>query len=208
MLFRCGLVAVPGSAALRLGRMLTALGERWSKPVGLLEKTDGCEASVREADATDWRVLLSFHECLYLDTPARFVSEHVASHYAYREPLRALQDDLASLLAGGMTVVLIAERNAKPIGYITGQLQVDERRVYGRVGLVLDWFVVEQYRGQGVGRLMMEAIVSRFNELGCEAVESSTFFGNACARAAHAALGFTETEVRMRISLRASNRHP
>jgi len=94
--------------------------------------------------------------------------------------------------------VLVAERGTEPLGYITGHVEVDDRRLLRRKGVVEDWLVLDSERGEGVGKRLMDALVEEFRNAGCELVESGTWAFNTDARRAHARAGFDEIEVRFR----------
>ena len=144
--------------------------------------------------------LVAFHRALYLDEPARFLSQELVEHYAYRDMDELVAHDIHGLLVDGVSTVLIAELEGVPAGYIIGHVEDDPRRVLPRVGLVTDWLIVERERHRGIGRQLMESLTSVFVRLGCDAVESRTYAANRGALRAHAALGFCEVEIRMRRS--------
>ncbi|MBC7173033.1 MAG: GNAT family N-acetyltransferase, partial [Polyangiaceae bacterium] len=100
-----------------------------------------------------------------------------------------------AMLSDRDTIVLLAERGGVPIGYATGTISFDERRVLPRKGTLGDWYVDEAARGTGAGRALLVELERRFVEAGCEVMESATWTFNEGARAAHEALGFKEVQV-------------
>ena len=84
------------------------------------------------------------------------------------------------------------------VGYITGRVTVEARRLLPRRGVVEDWYVVPASRGSGAGALLLLEIEGRFAAAGCEVIESATWSGNEGARRAHGALGFREIQVMYR----------
>lgn len=113
----------------------------------------------------------------------------------YRDYPAVLREDVSSLMRRGGAVVLIAEDDGAALGYITGRIENDPRRTLMRRGVIEDWFVSPEGRGDGVGRLLVDTLEARFREAGCEVMESGTWSQNDGARAAHRSLGFDEIRV-------------
>lgn len=155
---------------------------------------------IRPAQPADRPIVLQFHRELYIHHRDEITRPEVLPLFAYRDMEGTLRDDVQGLLRGG-AIVLIAERHAVPVGYITGHIEMDPRRVLSRKGVIEDWYVVREERGRGTGRLLMAQIEQLFREQACEALESGTWAFNDAARLAHAKAGFTEIEVRFRKKL-------
>ena len=153
---------------------------------------------VREAGDSDRDVLIDFHQSLYQGHRDEVVAEEDLPLIEYREYERVLEDDLNALLKDPNAHVLLAESEGATVGYITGRVTVEPRRVLPRRGVVEDWYVVPESRKAGVGALLLRELEKRFASAGCEVIESATWSGNAGARRAHDALGFREIRVMYR----------
>jgi ribosomal protein S18 acetylase RimI-like enzyme len=153
---------------------------------------------VREAREPDRDVLIDFHRSLYLDHRDEVVAEEDLPLIEYREYERVLRDDLDALLKDRSSHVLIAESDGAAVGYITGRVIVEPRRILPRRGVIEDWYVMPKSRGAGVGALLLQELEGRFASAGCQVIESATWSGNAGARRAHDALGFREIRVMYR----------
>ncbi|MDW8362455.1 MAG: GNAT family N-acetyltransferase [Myxococcales bacterium] len=153
---------------------------------------------VRRATPTDRDTVLTLHRALYVTHRDSVMPAELAELYAYRDFERVLADDVEALLHASDAVVLLAELAETTVGYISGRIEVDPRRVLPRRGVVEDWFVVPETRGRGIGRLLFATLCDAFRDAGCQLVESATQPFNVDARAAHAALGFHEVEIRYR----------
>jgi ribosomal protein S18 acetylase RimI-like enzyme len=153
---------------------------------------------VREADDSDRDVLMGFHRTLYQDHRNEVVAKEDLPLIEYRDYDRILHDDLDALMRDNNSHVLVAESQGVAIGYITGRLTVEPRRMLPRRGVVEDWYVVPESRGGGAGALLLREIEKRFAAAGCEVIESATWSGNEGARRAHDALGFQEIRVMYR----------
>jgi ribosomal protein S18 acetylase RimI-like enzyme len=153
---------------------------------------------VRDADTTDEKVLFGFHQSLYQAHRDQVVPKDDLRLIEYRNYDRILRDDLEALLGAQNSHVLVAESEGVAIGYITGRVTVEARRVLPRRGVIEDWYVVPEARGSGAGALLLRELEKRFIAAGCEVIESATWAGNDGARRAHDALGFREIRVMYR----------
>jgi len=153
---------------------------------------------VREADDADRQVLLSFHSNLYQAHRDEVVAEQDLPLIEYRDYERILSDDLQALLDDPRSHVLLAESQGVAVGYITGRVNLEPKRVLPRRGVVEDWYVVQESRGSGVGACLLRELEQRFAAAGCEVIESATWSANEGARRAHDALGFREIRVMYR----------
>lgn len=153
---------------------------------------------VREAGDSDRDTLLDFHQSLYQAHRDEVVANADVPLIEYRDYDRILRDDLDALMRDQHSHVLVAESQGVAIGYITGRVTVERRRVLPRRGVIEDWYVVPASRSSGVGALLLREIEQRFAAAGCEVIESATWASNEGARRAHDALGFREIRVMYR----------
>ncbi len=154
--------------------------------------------AIRAATRADQAVVLRFHRELYIRYRDELARPDVIPLLAYRDIEGTLRDDVEGLLAGRDTKVLIAERELRAVGYVTGHIEVDPRRLLPRRGVIEDWFVLRGERGHGTGRLLLDTLIEAFRRDGCQVVESGTWAFNEGARKAHLKAGFTEIEVKFR----------
>jgi len=153
---------------------------------------------IRAAARADYAVVLRFHRDLYIKHRDELARPDVIPLLAYRDLEGTLRDDVEGLLSGRDTRVLLAEREGHAVGYVTGHVEVDPRRVLTRKGVVEDWFVAKDERGKGTGRLLLDTLLEGFRRDGCQVAESGTWAFNEGARKAHARAGFAEIEVKFR----------
>jgi GNAT superfamily N-acetyltransferase len=154
--------------------------------------------AIRNATRADYAVVLRFHRELYIRHRDELARPDVVPLLAYKDIEGTLRDDVDGLLTGRDTRVLLAERDGRAVGYVTGHVEVDPRRVLTRKGVVEDWFVLRDERGQGTGRLLLDTLVEGFRRDGCQVAESGTWAFNDDARQAHQKAGFIEVEVKFR----------
>jgi len=161
---------------------------------------------VRDADDSDRHALMSFHHSLYQGHRDEVVTEEDRPLIEYRDYDRILSDDLEALLKDPSSHVLVAESQGVAVGYITGRVTVEPRRVLPRRGVVEDWYVAPNSRGAGVGASLLRELEARFAAAGCEVIESATWSANEAARRAHDALGFREIRVMYRKRIEPGHR--
>lgn len=146
--------------------------------------------------------MLVFHRALYVDHRNTLLDGNLQELYAYKDIASALEEDVDSILANPSSCVLFAEdEGGEVLGYITGHIERDTRRVLEKRGVVEDWYVEPDARGEGVGRALLDALLAVFRESGCVVAESSTFPLNAGARRQHEKAGFHEIEIRYRMKI-------
>ena len=95
-------------------------------------------------------------------------------------------------------VLFVAEENGRIVGYIAGSIE-DRAPVYRveRRGDILMAFVLDEYRGHGIGRELTERIIQWFKEKGIEYVELSVDSRNDLGYNVWNSLGFENFRFRM-----------
>lgn len=154
--------------------------------------------AVRRAGPRDRSVVFGFHRALYQTHRDRVMPDGILPLVGYRDFDAVLREDVDAMLANPEVAVLLAENDGIPVGYVTGHVKYDPRRLARRRGVVGDWYVDETTRGLGVGKQLLETLTAVFREAGCDAMESATWAFNDGARKAHLALGFTEVQITYR----------
>ncbi len=97
-------------------------------------------------------------------------------------------DDAVAFLAFDATGVAIGLAEAAlRRGYVNG---TDS----SPVGFLEGWYVEPAWRGHGVGRALVQAVVHWTRAQGCSELASDTALDDTGSQAAHAACGFEETE--------------
>ncbi len=95
-------------------------------------------------------------------------------------------------------VILVADRNGDAIGYAYAAVEgCDYMSLRGPAGVLHDMIVDPKYRGCGVGRLLLDAILACLKSRGALRVVLSTAEGNEAAQRLFAILGFRRTMIEM-----------
>lgn len=153
---------------------------------------------VRRATRKDQPVVLRFHRALYIEFRDQIADPALIPLFAYKDMEGTLREDVDGLLGARSARVYLAERAGEAVGYISGHLEVDHRRVLVRRGVVEDWYIAEGERARGVGQKLLAELTEWFKSEQCDLVESGTWAFNANARAAHKRAGFHEIEIKLR----------
>jgi GNAT superfamily N-acetyltransferase len=95
---------------------------------------------------------------------------------------------------------LIAKEDRQAIGFINFSLRRTTLHP-GPSGLIDELVVAESHRGQGVGRLLVEACITECRKLGCSELEVSTKKSNNAARSFYKRCGFEDDAVLLEIDL-------
>ena len=114
--------------------------------------------------------------------------------------------DYASFLVGQLddpdVVVLVADDNGDVIGYAYGAVEgYDYMALRGPAGVVHDVIVDPEFRGRGVGRLLLNATLAYLRSRGAPRVVLSTADRNEVAQRLFASVGFRRTMIEMTCEL-------
>ena len=105
---------------------------------------------------------------------------------------------LTSQLARPEVIVLVAEEAGAILGYAYAGIEGrDYMALRGPAGVVYDLIVDPARRRQGIGRLLLEAILAALMERGAPRVLLSTADRNEAAQALFASHGFRRTMIEM-----------
>lgn len=95
-------------------------------------------------------------------------------------------------------VLLVAEQNGEVAGYAYGGDEgYDYMSLRGPAGVLHDIVVDPKYRGQGIGRLLLDAMIKALEERGVPRIVLSTATQNENAQRLFASVGFRPTMIEM-----------
>jgi len=137
----------------------------------------------------------------HLDDLAALNAEVQAIHVAF-DPGRYLEPDLAglrawfaSLLGQPGALLVVAELDGRAVGYAYAAIKDTPPNpfVYPQRSLYLDQLCVRHdRRGQGLGRVLVDAVFARARDLGASHVRLDTAYDNQAAQAFFRRLGFEQ----------------
>jgi GNAT superfamily N-acetyltransferase len=145
-----------------------------------------------DAVARMWERLVAYHRALDNDLPP-----------ATQDGARRYARSLAERVDDTHTCTYIAEADGKVVGYVLGVVVdlVPEMFEQEPSGFLADIFVEDGYRGEGVGRALVDALAEWFAAKGLRYFEWHVASRNANGMAFWKALGGREVMVRMRVDL-------
>ena len=152
---------------------------------------------IKEANRNDVKHIVSLN---------RKLNEYKETLNDYYLPKTNLEKVVPNYLARALNfvvtseneVLFVAEEKGRIVGYIAGSIE-DRAPVYKveRRGDILMAFVLDEYRGQGIGRELTESIIKWFKEKGIDYVELSVDFRNELGYKVWKSFGFENLRVGM-----------
>lgn len=157
--------------------------------------TEPTAASIRPATVSDLPAIGRLGAQLMREhhafDPDRFIAAGEDAPAGYAEFLGTQLRDPHALL-------LVAEDRGEIAGYVYATLEgMDWMALRGPAGAIQDIAVVTERRGQGLGRRLLEAALSRLEDMGAPRVVLSTAEQNLPAQRLFASAGFRRTMVEM-----------
>jgi ribosomal protein S18 acetylase RimI-like enzyme len=127
--------------------------------------------------------------------PQRFIAATSGTEHGYAS-------FLLSQLVEPSAVVLVAEQDGVVLGYTYSGIEGhDFMALRGPAGVLYDLVVDPAYRGQGIGRLLLDATLAALRDRGAPRVVLFTAEGNAAAQRLFARAGFRRTMIEMTAEL-------
>ena len=132
--------------------------------------------------------------------PDRFIAATPQTRHAYGS-------FLGTQLKEPNIVILVAERDGEVVGYTYAGVEgPDYMSLRGPAGVLYDIVVDPAHRGQGVGRMLLDATLEALKEKGAPRVVLSTAERNESAQRLFARAGFRRTMIEMTRELEDANR--
>lgn len=96
---------------------------------------------------------------------------------------------------GGGERLYITEDGSKAVGFIAGIINKPSKedslsQVPTKAGRITELYIGEEYRGQGVGEMLMTKMENYLEEYGCDIVLLDVFEPNKAAHAFYSKLGY------------------
>lgn len=112
---------------------------------------------------------------------------------------RVAYDDLEQLISADTVYFLVAEIDSTVAGCGFGEIRADnDWSVNDTVGYIGLMFVDEQFRAQGVGRMIVRELMTWFDDHGVHDVRVKAYAANDGALAAYRSYGFEDFVIEMR----------
>jgi len=156
---------------------------------------DGSNIKIREAANSDLPNLGRLGALLVQEhhdfDPRRFLAAKNRTPQDYASFLGARLNDRNA-------VILVAETKGETIGYAYGEIEgYDYMSLRGPAGVLNDLIVDPAHRGRGLGRLLLDEIISRLKSRGVPRIVLSTAAKNKAAQRLFERSGFRPTMIEM-----------
>lgn len=107
----------------------------------------------------------------------------------------ALRSDMENMLRRPEHIVLVAIVTNEIAGYASGYTRTESDKALAKRGFVEDWFVHDEFRGRGIGGLLLTELENHFREQECQVVESATWAFNTKAIEQHRKYGYEDARI-------------
>lgn len=84
----------------------------------------------------------------------------------------------------------VFEKNNKLLGYISGEIKSDNRKIIPSVGHIDDWFVSKKYRGKKIGTQLYNQMIKFFKEHSIKIITLGVFNQNKNTYKLYEKMGF------------------
>ncbi|MBD3362363.1 GNAT family N-acetyltransferase [Candidatus Dojkabacteria bacterium] len=91
----------------------------------------------------------------------------------------------------------VAIKDNKIVGYIIGHIKEEKQKVLERKGCIEEFFVTENKRGEGVGRLLMNRIIKYFEKKKCDVLAIEAYSVNKKSIDYYRKLGFVDFSMKL-----------
>ena len=116
--------------------------------------------------------------CIYVQTWQDTYLGVVPFAYLYAMSVEQHEQAFLKELAGRQVLGYVAENNGRVIGFTTGGFERHQNAIYS--GEIYTLYVLKNYQRRGVGRLLVETMTRRFNQLGIYSMLVQVLKQNPC----------------------------
>lgn len=121
---------------------------------------------------------------------------------------RAESDELRRALRSPKTIIIVAEKDGRIVGYITLSFQGKSPYTTKKKGTIDDLFVLEHYRRRGIGKSLIDEALISFKSRGVEIVSISVSSQNLPTIRMYETFNFKEHVKKMHLQLERAEMDP
>ncbi len=148
---------------------------------------------IRKATINDGQQLIEklaeFDEYL---TP--LFSPEINPFVQYKDKNKTFEEVVTEWLNNPEYILFVAEDNGSLLGHICGTVKKKKYSVKDREGSVEEWFVSEEYRHQGIGKQLYQALLLEFKKAKCTHLKLRVFTDNKKTIGMYHKMGFMDLE--------------
>ncbi len=89
-------------------------------------------------------------------------------------------------------ICFVAEQGNTLLGYISGNVKINEGETYSPEGIIDTWFVTASQRGNGVGKLLYQALLEYFSDQKCKVLTLEAYYQNSNTISTYERMGFVK----------------
>jgi len=93
------------------------------------------------------------------------------------------------------SVSFVAESNGEIVGFIEGEVKQAKERVFDKIGYINEFFVTDEQRQKGIGKMLFNNLRDEFKHLGCRILKTSSYIDNKMSIKLYMKLGFIKETV-------------
>lgn len=108
----------------------------------------------------------------------KLLSGDLKPFHEYKNPKEVFERDADEYINKQEFIVFVAEVDSQLVGYSAAKLTDKPNRVLDKEAYIEDWFVKEEYRGQGLGEELFKALVDEVKKKGCTHIKLDAFVSN------------------------------
>lgn len=154
---------------------------------------------IRKLDRRDHQQLLALALEFFKKNLRAHVSKKLLPLIEYKNYDKQIRADVQRYmnLKPGEAIIFVAEDQKELIGYIFGRIIKRPQRIKSRIGYIEDWFVKEDYRSKGTGKLLWDTLIDWFRKKRCDALETDSYLSNKRAIDFYHKFGFVDKAIVM-----------
>lgn len=94
-------------------------------------------------------------------------------------------------------ITFVAEENNELLGFVSARITTEEDLVLDKVGYIEELFVTKKARGQKLGQVLFEKVISELESNGCKVLRTSAFINNTPALSLYRKYGFIDEAIEL-----------
>jgi len=127
----------------------------------------------------------------------KLFSPEILPFTTYKDKETLFESVVDNWLNNSENFVFVAEEDGKIVGHIVGSIRMKGDRVLDKEGSIDEWFVREEYRGQGAGRQLYDALLEVFRQQNCNHIGLKVYSANKNTIEMYRKMGFLDLEMTM-----------
>ena len=116
----------------------------------------------------------------------------------YKDTKKAMMKFANKYVNGKNIIAYVAEEKNKLIGFVVGDIRKHTDKVLSKEGFIKELFVSPNFRKQGIGKTLFNALIKEFKKQGCTYLGLDAFSDNKATIDIYHKLGFQDYAITMK----------